>query len=335
TLAARYASLPKGQRGGQRAQVRRGAVGQLCADADVPAVLQRGMDPYRSGSEEGCQRLQPPPARPQYWPACPRPAAAAVNWPRFFDINELGGLRVERAAVFEATHAKLFQLIEQGLIDGLRIDHVDGLANPRAYCRRLRRRIDRLRPDRHLPIYVEKILGADESLPGDWGVDGTTGYEFMNQVSLLQHDPDGEAPLTLFWKTTTGRNLDFEQESVQARQLMLQSSLAGDLESVAQGLLLIARQDLATRDLTLGSLRRALTALIMHFPVYRTYAGACGRSAEDRRFFAMALEGARQSLPEADWPLLEHLDRWLGGQPLRELPRGPVRKLRRKVLTRF
>src|SRR5690606_36357282 len=117
----------------------------------------------------------------------------------------------------------LFQLIEQGLIDGLRIDHVDGLANPRAYCRRLRRRIDRLRPDRHLPIYVEKILGADESLPGDWGVDGTTGYEFMNQVSLLQHDPDGEAPLTLFWKTTTGRNLDFEQESVQARQLMLQS----------------------------------------------------------------------------------------------------------------
>lgn len=335
TLAARFTSLPKGQRGRQRAQLLREELRHLCADPEVRAALQRGMDAYRPDSEEGFQRLHALLECQHYRLASWRTAADDINWRRFFDINELGGLRVERAAVFEATHAKLFQLIEQGLIDGLRIDHVDGLANPRAYCRRLRRRIDRLRPDRHLPIYVEKILGADESLPGDWGVDGTTGYEFMNQVSLLQHDPDGEAPLTLFWKTTTGRNLDFEQESVQARQLMLQSSLAGDLESVAQGLLLIARQDLATRDLTLGSLRRALTALIMHFPVYRTYAGACGRSAEDRRFFAMALEGARQSLPEADWPLLEHLDRWLGGQPLRELPRGPVRKLRRKVLTRF
>src|SRR5690606_7255226 len=154
-------------------------------------------------------------------------------------------------------------------------------------------------------------------------------------VSLLQHDPAGEAPLSAFWKQASGRNLDFEEESVQARQLMLQGSLAGDLESVAQGLLLIARQDLASRDLNLGWLRRALTALGMHFPVYRTYVGVCGRSAEDWRFFSMALEGAKQSLPEADWPLLAHLERWLGGQQLRELPRGPARKLRRKVLTRF
>ncbi|HLT03520.1 MAG TPA: malto-oligosyltrehalose synthase [Pseudomonas sp.] len=334
-LAVRFASLPRGGRGRHRAHVLRTELLELCQAPEIRAALQRGMDAYRVDGEEGFQRLHALLECQHYRLASWRTAADDINWRRFFDINELGGLRVERGEVFEATHAKLFELIAEGLIDGLRIDHVDGLANPRAYCRRLRRRVDRLRPGEHLPIYVEKILGAGEALPGDWGVDGTTGYEFMNQVSLLQHDPAGEAPLSAFWKQASGRNLDFEEESVQARQLMLQGSLAGDLESVAQGLLLIARQDLATRDLTLGSLRRALTALIMHFPVYRTYVGVCGRSAEDWRFFSMALEGAKQSLPEADWPLLAHLERWLGGQPLRELPRGPARKLRRKVLTRF
>jgi (1->4)-alpha-D-glucan 1-alpha-D-glucosylmutase len=94
--------------------------------------------------------------------------------------------------VFEATHAKIFQLVAEGLIDGLRIDHIDGLADPRGYCRKLRRRVDSLSPGRHLPIYVEKILGEGETLHRDWAVDGTTGYEFMNQLSLLQHDPDGQ-----------------------------------------------------------------------------------------------------------------------------------------------
>ncbi|MCZ7176409.1 malto-oligosyltrehalose synthase, partial [Salmonella enterica] len=86
---------------------------------------------------------------------------------------------------------KIFQLISEGLVDGLRIDHIDGLADPRGYCRKLRRRVDGLSPSRHLPIFVEKILGTGETLREDWRVDGTTGYEFMNQVSLVQHDPQG------------------------------------------------------------------------------------------------------------------------------------------------
>ncbi|HBF81647.1 MAG TPA: malto-oligosyltrehalose synthase, partial [Streptomyces sp.] len=221
-------------------------------------------------------------------------------------------------------------------------DHVDGLAKPRAYCRRLRRRVDSLldkRPpllqDQPFPIYVEKILGHGEQLPDDWGVNGTTGYEFMNQLSLLQHDPRGEAPLSELWSEASGRSADFLDEARTARQLVLTSSLAGDVEEVAQGLLQIARHDLYTRDLTLGAIRRALIELIVHFPVYRTYAGACGRSAQDQAFFAQALEGARTTLAEADWPLLDHLDRWLGAQPLRELPPGPARQLREKVLIRF
>ena len=118
-------------------------------------------------------------------------------------------------------------------IDGLRIDHIDGLANPRAYCSRLRRRIRQLRGDAPFPIFVEKILGAGEELPQQWPVDGSTGYEFMNQVSLLQHDPHGELPLSELWQTLSGRPAAFEEEIQQARRLVLEGSLAGDLEAVS------------------------------------------------------------------------------------------------------
>ena len=271
-----------------------------------------------------------------------RTAADDINWRRFFDINELGGLRVERRDVFEATHAKIFELVAQGLIDGLRIDHVDGLADPRGYCRKLRRRLDCLRKQRpaalaqdRLPIYVEKILANGEHLPNDWLVEGTTGYEFMNQVSLLQHHPLGEFLLYDLWSRISGRELSFMEEVREARAQLLSSSLAGDFEMVCQGLLQIARTDIATRDVTLGAIRRALFELIVHFTVYRTYAGGCGRSAEGEAFFNNALEGARNNIPEAEWPLLERINRWLGAQPLREVPPGGVRKLRQKVLARF
>src|SRR5690606_4479663 len=166
------------------------------------------------------------------------------------------------------------------------------------------------------PVYVEKILGDGEDLPLDWQVDGTTGYEFMNQVSLLQHDPLGEFQLYDLWSRVSGHSASFMEEVLQARELVLSSSLVGDFEMIAQGLLLIARTDLATRDLTLGAIRRALFELVVHFPVYRTYAGACGRSGQDQHFFSQALAGARTTLAESDWPLLDHLHRWLGGQPL-------------------
>ncbi|MDC6726167.1 hypothetical protein OEZ75_26350, partial [Leclercia adecarboxylata] len=142
-----------------------------------------------------------------------RTAADDINWRRFFDVNELGGLRVERSAVFEATHGKIFELISEGLVDGLRIDHIDGLADPRGYCRKLRRRVDSLAPDRHLPIFVEKILGEGETLREDWQVDGTTGYEFMNQLSLLQHHPDGFEPLADLWTRHSERPSAFIEEA--------------------------------------------------------------------------------------------------------------------------
>lgn len=296
---------------------------------------------FDSCTEAGFKRLHLLLERQTYRLASWRTAADDINWRRFFDINELGGLRVERAAVFEATHAKLFELIERGLVDGLRIDHIDGLADPRQYCRKLRRRIDGLLARRplhagveHFALYVEKILGADEQLHRDWRIDGTTGYEFMNQISLLQHDPAGHDPLTELWSIVSERP-DFPEEVRIARHLVLNASLAGDCESVAQALLQVARGDLMTRDLTLGQIRRALQALVEHYPVYRTYITACGRPAEDEACFQQALAGARQSLGEADWPLLDHLQRWLGGVPWRQQPRGLARKHLRHACVRF
>ncbi|WP_166215710.1 malto-oligosyltrehalose synthase [Pseudomonas atagonensis] len=308
---------------------------QLASEAPLLDAIQRNLAAYDSTTEQGLQNLHQLLERQSYRLASWRTAADDINWRRFFDINELGGLRVERPAVFEATHGKIFQLIAEGLVDGLRIDHIDGLADPRGYCRKLRRRVDLLAPGRHLPIYIEKILGAGETPRRDWAVDGTTGYEFMNQLSLLQHDPDGEYVLGDLWQRRTERPAAFIEEAQLARQQILNGSLASDCESVAQALLQVARDDLMTRDLTLGAIRRALQALIVHFPVYRTYISAMGRSAQDEAFFQQAMDGARQTLGEGDWPVLDCLAAWLGGTPWRHKPRGRSRKILKHACVRF
>ncbi|MBK5354256.1 malto-oligosyltrehalose synthase [Pseudomonas sp. TH41] len=307
----------------------------LARDPAMLSAIEQNLNAYDSLTPEGFQRLHSLLERQSYRLASWRTAADDINWRRFFDINELGGLRVERPAVFEATHAKIFELVAEGMVDGLRIDHIDGLADPRGYCRKLRRRVDSLSPDRHLPIYVEKILGEGETLHRDWSVDGTTGYEFMNQLSLLQHAPEGVQVLGELWSRYSERPADFRQEAQLARQQILNGSLAGDFESVAQALLQVARDDLMTRDLTLGAIRRALQELIVHFPVYRTYISPRGRSAEDDVFFQQAMDGARQTLGEADWPVLDCLAGWLGGEPWRKRPAGRQRKLLKHACVRF
>lgn len=308
---------------------------ELARDPVLLQAIEHNLKAYDSRTAEGFQRLHQLLERQSYRLASWRTAADDINWRRFFDVNELGGLRVERPAVFEATHAKIFQLVAEGLVDGLRIDHIDGLADPRGYCRKLRRRVDSLSAGRHLPIYVEKILGDGETLHRDWCVDGTTGYEFMNQLSLLQHDPQGEQTLGNLWHRHSARTADFRQEAQLSRQQILNGSLAGDFESVAQALLHVARDDLMTRDLTLGAIRRALQELIVHFPVYRTYISALGRSAQDEVFFQQAMDGARQTLGEADWPVLDFLAGWLGGEPWRKRPVGRERKRLKHACVRF
>jgi (1->4)-alpha-D-glucan 1-alpha-D-glucosylmutase len=269
-------------------------------------------------------------------------ASDMVNYRRFFDINELAGLRIERTVVFEDTHKTIFRLYAEGLIDGLRCDHVDGLADPRRYCRQLRHRLEKLRSQRppDAPrdaayLVVEKILAEDESLRLDWRTDGTTGYEFMDQVSAVLHDTEGEAPLTELWRKLTGESADFATQAVRARRQILVDSFEAELDRTARALFAAARADIATRDVSLAGIRRVLIELLVHFPVYRTYAGGAGRDAYDEGVFARAVEGALRTIRMEDADLLHLVALWLGGEAPRSLPPGPVRRARERAIASF
>jgi (1->4)-alpha-D-glucan 1-alpha-D-glucosylmutase len=180
---------------------------------------------------------------------------------RFFDIGELAGVRVEDPAVFAETHARTLELVAEGLVDGLRIDHPDGLANPRAY-------LDRLRGCGVERIWVEKILGPGEPLRPDWAVEGTTGYEFANEVTALFVDPAGEEPLTELYAELTGERRPFAEVAHEAKLEVARTTFAPEFERL---------RALHPHD----GLEEAAAAL----HVYRTYVepGADRVGEEDRR----------------------------------------------------
>jgi (1->4)-alpha-D-glucan 1-alpha-D-glucosylmutase len=307
-----------------------------------PVAIATDLARFSAETTDGFAWLHALLERQHYRLACWRTAAEEINWRRFFDINALAGLRVELPQVFEATHALIFRLYADGLIDGVRVDHVDGLTEPRAYCRKLRRRLSTLTARRpavagHAPplIWVEKILAPGETLPRDWLVDGTTGYDFMDQVNALLHDRDGQAPLTRLWTDWTGRASDFRAEERAARCQILHTVLPSELNATAASLHRIARQDPATRDLTLGTIRRALTALLVHFPVYRLYTGVAGETAADARVMEAALAGATAACRRGDRAGLATIARWLAADPPRAAPVGRARNERRRARVRF
>ncbi len=308
------------------------------AAADIGAALQH----FSAATPEGIEALHALLERQHYRLAWWRCAADGINWRRFFEITDLAGVRVEQDDVFEATHALIFRLYTEGLIDGVRIDHVDGLADPGAYCRKLRRRLQALTSQRPLelppaPAYivVEKILAPDEPLRMDWEIDGTSGYDFMDQVSALLHDPAGEEPLTVLWQELTGSDDNFHAEVRRARRQLLASNLSGEFEAAARALHAVARTDLRTRDFSLGAIRRVFTELLVHFPVYRTYADANGRDELDQQVIERALEGARHSIDRTEVPLLDVLARWLGGDAPVDAASPRVRALHQRALNRF
>ena len=271
-----------------------------------------------------------------------RAASDEINWRRFFDVNGLAGIRVENAAVFEATHAAIFKLYEDGRIDGLRIDHVDGLADPRGYCRKLRRRMLTLAEHRPAEltqsppvIWVEKILATHEHLAQDWSIDGTSGYDFMNDASAVLHDGQGEAEMTRIWTEATGRTGVFEEEVIPARKQILRESLSSELYATAVALHRIARRDLVTRDYTLTAIHRTLTELLAYFRVYRIYAGPAGMGEADTQAMDWALAGARRSVRATDRHLLDLVVGWLSGTDLRHIPAGTRRLERLRAMVRF
>ncbi|WP_298216313.1 malto-oligosyltrehalose synthase [Acidocella sp.] len=271
-----------------------------------------------------------------------RTAGDEINWRRFFDINTLAGLRAERPEVFEASHRFILELYAEGLIDGVRIDHVDGLANPGAYTRKLRRAMAAMTSRRPAEaaqgepyIVVEKILGADETLEPKWRTDGTTGYDFMNEVGALLHDPEGAGPLTAAWARQTGRPGIFAVEEERARRQILRENLAAELNSLAGRLHGIAQGDPDTRDYTQEALRRGLEELLAHFPVYRIYASAAGGGPADIQQFDRALQEAERACRHSARPVLALLRRWLLAEAPRALPPGPARQERLRAMRAF
>lgn len=205
-----------------------------------------------------------------------REAAKGLSYRRFFEIAGLVGLRVEDPDVFEKVHSTVFELVDRGLVDGLRIDHIDGLADPLAYLVRLRERVG---PDVYL--VVEKILGADESLPRDWPVDGTTGYEFITALGgLLAHGP-GIARLEKAYQALHSDPTDTETGMAEARKLMMRENFAGEMQALAtRAQVLLGRGAGQAPDFE--AVLKGLEHLLSAFPVYRTYGTAESMPEEGR-----------------------------------------------------
>lgn len=281
---------------------------------DFLHVQDAGAESFDPATPDGREQLHRLLERQHYRLAWWGVAGDEINWRRFFDINGLAGLRIEVPKVFEAAHETLFRLCGESLIDGFRVDHVDGLSDPPGYCRKLRQRLLEIAPTRRPYLVIEKILGAGEVLPSDWAVDGTSGYDFMNEVSTVQHDPRSADQLGKLWHQLTGRPADFESEEVLARLETLQRGFEAQLGAATAALHRLARMDSRTRDVSAAAIRRGLMALLSHFPVYRTYDAGSKRSELDDAAFRKALHAAKQSSPASAHSVLDHLDRWLGGK---------------------
>ncbi|EHK64446.1 malto-oligosyltrehalose synthase [Achromobacter arsenitoxydans] len=290
----------------------------------------RGADPrawlreHDPADPDARQRLHALLERQHYRLAWWRTAPDLINWRRFFEISELVGVRVEDEAVFDDAHALVLRLYAQGILDGVRIDHIDGLVSPGAYLRRLSTRLGEAGASRPAPfrqdrpyLVVEKILAYDETLDPRWSTDGTTGYDFMDQAGALLHDPDAQAPLRAFWATLADDPREPGEQLRAARMRMLARHFPAERQALVRSLTRIAAQDLRTRDWTATAIDRALTAWLAAFPVYRTYAEDSGGSPADAHWRAAATRGAAAALAaregNADATLLAQLNEWLGG----------------------
>jgi (1->4)-alpha-D-glucan 1-alpha-D-glucosylmutase len=234
-----------------------------------------------------------------YW----RVAADDINYRRFFDVNDLAAIRQENEAVFTKTHELILQLLKEGKINGLRIDHPDGLYNPGEYFHRLQlgaKVNDATTAGRNVYVVAEKILSGDEQISQQWPIHGTTGYDFANLVNGLFVDPDAEQQLTQVYHSFIGDIPDFKEVVYRCKKLVMDRSLNSELNVLANHLSRIALADRHTCDFTLKTLRDALTEIVACFPVYRTYVAGQGVSETDQRYIADAVECAKRKSTSAD-----------------------------------
>ncbi|MDQ1472990.1 MAG: (1-_4)-alpha-D-glucan 1-alpha-D-glucosylmutase, partial [Bryobacterales bacterium] len=295
-----------------KAELARSAQERADVREAVAAALQRlNGTPGAEGSWKELHCL----IQEQHWRAAHfRVAADDINYRRFFNINDLAGLRMELPDVFDYAHELVSRLLANGTLDGLRIDHVDGLLNPKEYFQRLRGLTDK-------PFYlvVEKILAYHENLREDWPVDGTTGYEFANLVLGLLIDPAGEEGFTRLYTDFTGERKTFAEVVRECKLRIMRNEMASELNVLAREAARVAHQQPKTADFTHNVLRRAIREVVACFPVYRTYLDSDGvPTSEDRRDLNWAMKQARSYETDVDPSVFDFVCKLLSGELIAE-----------------
>jgi (1->4)-alpha-D-glucan 1-alpha-D-glucosylmutase len=291
-------------------------------DEEARRALVAAVERVNRPDDDGVRRALDAIIGKQYWRAAHfRVAGDDINYRRFFNINDLAGLRIELPEVFEHVHGLVLELLGKGVIDGLRIDHIDGLLEPRAYLERLRVALAGAGvPECY--VVVEKILAHGETLPKSWPVNGTTGYEFATAALEALVDPASEAALTRLYRELTDEREPFVDVVHAAKLKIMRNEMASEVNVLARDAARVARQNPRTADFTHGLLRTALRELIASFPVYRTYVDADGRCTEtDLNRLGEALAAARRRAAELDPSVFTFLARLLTGK-LVEAPRS-------------
>jgi (1->4)-alpha-D-glucan 1-alpha-D-glucosylmutase len=255
--------------------------------------------------------LESQPYRLSYW----RTASHEINYRRFFDVNTLAGLRVERPEVFAATHKLLEALLHDGTIDAVRIDHPDGLFDPARYFDRLQELAARAwnlespptgnMPRRPLYVVAEKIVSGQEAFPRRWAVHGTTGYNYANDLNGVFVNSAHGRRMRRTYAKLTGRLEPFEDVVYASNRLIMETGMASELNVLAHRLNRIGKGNRRSRDFTLESLRDVITEVVACFPVYRTYVDERGWTAEDRAIVEQAIARARLRNPAMERSLFD------------------------------
>jgi (1->4)-alpha-D-glucan 1-alpha-D-glucosylmutase len=252
--------------------------------------------------------LSAQPYRLSYW----RVAAEEINYRRFFDVNELAAIRVENLVVFDTIHRLLLELVKQESVTGIRIDHVDGLRDPKQYLTTLQERCAAIygsdNGERATYLIVEKILSEDEKLRSDWPIYGTTGYEFVSDLTQLLVDPANEGAFSKIYREFIDRYVHLESLIYEKKKLVMDVSLASDIECLGLALSELAERDRLHRDFTLDSLRTVVREVIACFPVYRTYVSEeSGASESDRQVVLRAVRAAKRRNAAMDVSIFDFL----------------------------
>ncbi|AIZ44628.1 malto-oligosyltrehalose synthase [Deinococcus radiopugnans] len=342
SLARSMSNLPRSTSGAltdedrlERAQEMEVMTRRLRALLDTSAEVRGALDAALGAINADTARLDTLINEQNYRLAFWKVAAEEINYRRFFDINDLAALRMEDPRVFAWAHATLFELIREGVIQGVRLDHTDGLYDPAGYFRALQAGAAEALgvewdPEGHgpLPLYVvaEKILEPGEQLPKAWAVHGTTGYDFLAELNGVFVDATHEDEISAIYRRFTGDRLSYGEHLYRGKQLIQRVSLPGEVNVLTESLERLGETDLRSRDFTLSALRNAVREVIATFPVYRTYLRADGsREPGDNGKIAKAVRDAKIQNRREGGPLDPSVFDYLGSVLTMDVPDGETR----------